>query len=49
MKKILGIIIVAALLIGGTKAVTKSKELADPGKGGLKSVNMSYDPGKGGL
>lgn len=50
MKKILGIIFVAALLVGGTSAVffqTGSKLSADPGTGGMVIINA--DPGTGGM
>ncbi|MFL6517497.1 MAG: hypothetical protein ACJ8GL_05415 [Bacillus sp. (in: firmicutes)] len=46
MKKVIGIVLVAALVLGGLSFASK-KELADPGGGGLKKV--SYDPGGGGL
>lgn len=46
MKKLIGITLVAALLIGGISFVS-NKKVADPGGGGLSAV--AYDPGGGGL
>ncbi|MDF1510691.1 hypothetical protein PZE06_21380 [Robertmurraya sp. DFI.2.37] len=51
-KKIIGSVIIAALLLGGLGALSGGKEVADPGKGGLKSIPVektAYDPGPGGL
>lgn len=45
MKKLVGITLVAALLLGGLSFI--SKKQYDPGTGGLKKV--AYDPGAGGL
>jgi hypothetical protein len=46
MKKLLGITLVAALLVGGI-SFGISKAVTDPGGGGLKAI--AYDPGGGGL
>jgi hypothetical protein len=46
MKKLIGITLVAALLVGGI-SFGISKATADPGGGGLKAI--AYDPGGGGL
>jgi hypothetical protein len=46
MKKLLGITLIAALLVGGI-GFGISKATADPGGGGLKAI--AYDPGGGGL
>ena len=46
MKKLIGITLVAALLVGGI-SFGISKSTADPGGGGLKAI--AYDPGGGGL
>jgi hypothetical protein len=46
MKKLIGITLVAALLVGGI-SFGIIKATADPGGGGLKAI--AYDPGGGGL
>jgi hypothetical protein len=46
MKKLIGITLVAALLLGGVSFGVKNAA-GDPGGGGLKAI--AYDPGGGGL
>lgn len=51
-KKIIGSLLIATILLGGLGVFSGAKEVADPGKGGLKSVPVektSQDPGTGGL
>jgi hypothetical protein len=48
MKKILGLVFVAALLIGGVAAVKNIQVALDPGTGGHVIENLALDPGTGG-
>jgi hypothetical protein len=51
LKKLLGIVLVSALVIGGASVIVKASHSAwDPGTGGLSTGNkVAYDPGTGGL